>query len=43
VHFLARPGAAECWLADHDGAVELTLDEAFELGRLETRPCLGAR
>jgi alkylmercury lyase len=43
VHFLAGPGAAERWLADHDGAVVLTLDEAFELGRLATRPCLGAR
>ena len=43
VHFLAGPRAAERWLADHDGAIVLTLDEAFELGRLATRPLLSAR
>jgi hypothetical protein len=36
-------GGAERWLADHDDAVVLTLDKAFELGRLATRLCLGTR
>jgi len=40
VHFLAGPGAAERWLADHRGATALTLGEAFELGRLATQPLL---
>lgn len=40
VHFLAGPAAAQRWLAEHDGALVLTLDEAFELGRLATRPRL---
>jgi alkylmercury lyase len=40
VHFLAGPEAAERWLADHPGAVVLTLDDAHELGRLATRPFL---
>jgi alkylmercury lyase len=43
LHFLAGSGAAERRIADHDGAVVVTLDEAFELGRLATRHCLGAR
>jgi hypothetical protein len=43
VHLLAGPGAAARWLTDHDGAVVLTLDDAFELGRLATRPCLETR
>jgi len=43
VHFLAGPDAVERWLADHSGAVALTLDDAFELGRLATGPLLAAR
>jgi alkylmercury lyase len=37
VHFLAGPQAADRWRAAHDGALALTLSEAFELGRLSTR------
>ena len=43
VYFLAGPAAAERWLADHDDALVLTLEEAFELGRLAARPCLETR
>ena len=42
VHFLAGPNAAARWLADHHGAMALTLDQAFELGRIATRPLLSA-
>jgi alkylmercury lyase len=42
VHFLAGAEAAERWRADHDGAVVLDLDDAFELGRMATRACLDA-
>ena len=42
VRFLAGPRAADRWLADHDGALVLSLDDAFELGRLATRTCLTA-
>jgi len=42
VRFLAGPRAADHWLADHDGALVLSLDDAFELGRLATRMCLTA-
>ena len=38
--FPRRPGRAERRLADHEGARVLTLDEAFELRRLATRPLL---
>lgn len=37
VHFLAGPEAADGWRAAHEGALVLTLAEAFELGRLSTR------
>jgi alkylmercury lyase len=40
VHFLAGPEAAARWRAEHPGAVVLTLDDAFELGRVATRCCL---
>jgi hypothetical protein len=40
VHVLAGPDAAERWLADHERAMVLTLDKAFELGRLATRRLL---
>ena len=40
VHFLAGPSAGERWRADHQAAMVLTLDEAFELGRLATRALL---
>jgi alkylmercury lyase len=43
VHFLAGPDAADRWVADHQGAIALTLDDAFELGRLATQPLLAAR
>jgi alkylmercury lyase len=42
VRFLAGPRAADHWLAAHDGALVLSLDDAFELGRLATRTCLTA-
>ena len=38
VHFLAGTVAAELWLAEHRGGAAVTLDEAFELGRLATQP-----
>jgi hypothetical protein len=39
-----RPAAtrAERWVANHRGAVALTLDDAFELGHLATQPLLAA-
>ena len=43
VHFLAGPGPTDRWLAGHDGAIVLTLADAFELGRLTTQPLLAAR
>jgi alkylmercury lyase len=42
VHFLAGAQAAERWRADHDGALMLDLDQAFELSRMATRACLDA-
>jgi alkylmercury lyase len=42
VHFLAGAQAAARWRGDHDGAVVLDLDQAFELGRMATRACLDA-
>jgi alkylmercury lyase len=42
VYFLAGAQAAARWRADHDGAVVLDLDDAFELGRMATRACLDA-
>jgi alkylmercury lyase len=41
VHFLAGRAAAERWSNEHPGAVVLTLDDAFELGRLATEPLRG--
>ena len=41
VHFLAGPGAAEQWLSRHPGGAVLTLDDAYELGRMVTRCCTG--
>ncbi len=29
------------WRAEHESAVVLTLDDAFELGRLASRACFG--
>jgi alkylmercury lyase len=40
VHFLAGRDAAEEWLADNQGGLALSLDDAVELGRLATRPLL---
>lgn len=34
VHFFASPEAGEAWTAGHPGTFLLSLDEAFELGRL---------
>jgi alkylmercury lyase len=39
VHFIAGEAAATCWLAGHDGGLVLSLEDAFELGRLATRAC----
>lgn len=38
VHFLAGDHAAERWRTAHE-AILLTLDDAFEIGRLATRAC----
>jgi alkylmercury lyase len=46
VHFFASPGAAETWIAEHPGTFALTLEDAFELGRLvndRNFPSLAAR
>jgi alkylmercury lyase len=40
VHFLAGEDAAEAWLADNQGGLALSLDDAVVLGRLATRPLL---
>jgi alkylmercury lyase len=40
VHFLAGGDAAEEWLADNQGGLAVSLDDAVELGRLATRPLL---
>jgi alkylmercury lyase len=37
VHFFASRESAERWLADHPGTFLLSVDEAFELGRLTNR------
>jgi alkylmercury lyase len=37
VHFLAGEPAAERWRAGHDGGLTLTLEDAYELGRLATQ------
>jgi alkylmercury lyase len=37
VHFLAEREAAARWLTGNDGALALSLDDAFALGRLATR------
>jgi alkylmercury lyase len=37
VHFLAGRAAAARWLSDHPRAAALTLEDAFELGRLATQ------
>ena len=42
VHFLAGQDAAEAWLAEHQGGVTLSLEDAAELGRLATQPLLVA-
>jgi alkylmercury lyase len=34
VHFFASPEAGEAWTAEHPGTFLLSLEEAFELGRL---------
>ena len=34
VHFFASRGAGEVWTAEHSGTFLLSLDDAFELGRL---------
>jgi alkylmercury lyase len=39
VHFLAGEEAAAQWLSGRDGTLALSLDDAFELGRLATRAC----
>lgn len=40
VHFLAGQDAADAWLADNQGALTLSLEDALELGRLATEPLL---
>jgi alkylmercury lyase len=40
VHFLAGRHAAKEWLADNQGGLALSLNDAVELGRLATRPLL---
>ena len=35
-----RPGCRREWLGDNPGALTLSLDDAFELGRLATQPLL---
>jgi alkylmercury lyase len=37
VHFLAGREAADQWLSQHAGGAALTLQDAFELGRIATR------
>ncbi|MGH8680280.1 MAG: alkylmercury lyase MerB [Burkholderiales bacterium] len=37
VHFFASADAAQPWLAQHPAAFLLSLDEAYEVGRLRTR------
>jgi alkylmercury lyase len=38
VHFLAGQEPADAWLAESEGGLTLSLDDAVELGRLATRP-----
>jgi alkylmercury lyase len=40
VHFLAGRDAAEAWLAENQGGLTLSLEDAVELGRLATQPLL---
>jgi alkylmercury lyase len=37
VHFFASPESGRIWTADHPGTFLLSMDEAFELGRLTNR------
>ncbi|MFH3639333.1 organomercurial lyase, partial [Acinetobacter baumannii] len=47
VHFFSSPNAAEDWLDQHPGGKVLSVEDAFELGRLmgtryeESRPANG--
>lgn len=40
VRFLAGQDAADAWLADNQGALTLSLEDALELGQLATQPLL---
>ena len=41
VHFFASPGDARAWLADHAQIFLLSVEDAFELGRLTNRLVYG--
>jgi alkylmercury lyase len=42
VHFFASPDAAASWTAGHPGTFQLSIDDAYRLGRLTTRGAFGA-
>ena len=42
VHFFASPDAAASWTAGHPGAFQLSIDDAYRLGRLTNRAAFGA-
>ncbi|MEX0864069.1 MAG: organomercurial lyase [Acidimicrobiia bacterium] len=41
VHFFSSPDSAEAWIAGRHGLFTVTVDEAFELGRLTNRLRMG--
>ena len=42
VHFSASPDAAASWTAGHTGTFQLSIDDAYRLGRLTNRATPGA-
>jgi alkylmercury lyase len=42
VHFFTSPESAEAWIDDRPGLFHVTVDEAFELGRVTNRLRMGA-
>ena len=42
VHFFASADASATWTAEHDGTFLLSVDDAFQLGRLTNRAAFGA-